>query len=238
MGSWSEGSGPPAPPPSQGRCPQAGCAPSFLRAPLCHHGKPPRGPVHSRSAPGRQGLLRGPGSGLDDIEQVQGCRMPLAWWGPRDQGRAPGSSRSAPLHFTASSQLHTPHLTRPHLPRMGRYAGEGALPASRRTPGSPGCARAAGLRPGPGLTLSRSPPAAPTPAPRHRHRRRPLRLRLALHPHPLPPGAQPPVPAPGTALGQLAASPSSRGRGAGVSLKPGSWGALPRTPRARGAQRG
>lgn len=86
MGSWSEGSGPPAPPPSQGRCPQAGCAPSFLRTPLCHHGKPPRGPVHSRSAPGRQGLLRGPGSGLDDIEQVQGCRMPLAWWGPRDQG--------------------------------------------------------------------------------------------------------------------------------------------------------
>lgn len=78
--------GPPALPPSQGCRPQAGCAPSFLRAPLCHHGKPPRGPVHSRSAPGRQGLLGGEGSWQEDTGQARGCRMPLAWWGPRGQG--------------------------------------------------------------------------------------------------------------------------------------------------------
>lgn len=37
--------------------------------------------------------------------------------------RAPESSRSAPLHFTASSQLHTAHLTRPHLiPEPGQMA--------------------------------------------------------------------------------------------------------------------
>ena len=64
----------------------AGCAPSFLCTPLCHHGKPPRGPVHSRSAPGRQGLLGVLGSRQKDAGQAWGGRMPLTQWGPRGQG--------------------------------------------------------------------------------------------------------------------------------------------------------
>lgn len=204
------------------------CRAALARTPACPRpprGSPPLCPPTPSAGPGRlySPARRPPAPNLR--------RRPL---GPR-AACTPGSGPAG----SATGDWPALALPASYLPRMGRYAGEGVLPASRRTPGSLGGACAAGLWPGPGLTLSRLPPAAPTPAPRHRLRRRPLRLRLALLPHPLPPGAQPPVPAaPDTALGQLAGSPSSRGREVGVSLKTGSWGALLRTLRARGAQRG
>lgn len=85
MGRGEEDPGP-GPSSQPGAQSTAGCAPSFLRTPLCHHGKPPRGPVHSRSAPGRQGLLGVLGSGQKDAGQAWGRRMPLTQWGPWGQG--------------------------------------------------------------------------------------------------------------------------------------------------------
>lgn len=77
-GQWREGSGPLALSPSQGHSQQAGLAPSFLYTPLCHHGKPQRGPVQSKSAPGRQGLLGVVNSRSEDNGPARGCCMPLA----------------------------------------------------------------------------------------------------------------------------------------------------------------
>lgn len=113
-GQWREGSGPLALSPSQGHSQQAGLAPSFLYTPLCHHGKPQRSPVQSKSAPGRQGLLGVVNSRSEDNGPARGCRMPLALlsWTHRvkagEQSLASsGSSCSEALHLAVPLQCST-----------------------------------------------------------------------------------------------------------------------------------
>lgn len=139
------GSGPLALPPSQGHSPQTGCAPSFLCAPLCHHGKPQRGPVHSRSAPRASGP---PGRAGQWVEGHQaGVRVPHAahsvgslgprlWrtgasegrksecdtWGPADCGHigpdlgGPGFKPCCPAWSHDLGQA--PCLSEPQLPHL------------------------------------------------------------------------------------------------------------------------
>lgn len=150
MGRGEEDPGP-GPSSQPGAQSTAGCAPSFLRTPLCHHGKPPRGPVHSRSAPGRQGLLGGLGSGQKDAGQAWGGHMPLAQWGPRGQGssqvvKGQRSKRGCPCfreppRISAVEAGFDPLVERGCRPEIGAGG-----PSGRRACGEhPGAGAGAGL---------------------------------------------------------------------------------------------
>ena len=136
---------------------------------------------------------------------------------------------------SATGDWPAPALPASYLPRLGRHPGEGALPASRRTPGSPGPSARRGALARAGV----NPFAAASRRSHPRSTPPPPRLPQALHPQALPPGAQPPVPAPGSALGHRSASPLIPRWEVGGSPRRLEVGARHLAPaRARGAQRG
>lgn len=202
----------------------------LLRCPRPHPGPPPapaRSPTPLSSHPERGA----PQTPLARPAPARTKLAPAAAWAPRglqaglgprrlgDRGLAgPGPPGLLPATIVAllggrgdPGELRDAWVPRRSVHRWA-LAGTGVNPfgaAARRSRSRP-----------------RSAPQPPAPPP-------------AGSPPPSPPSRCPaPSPGPRSALGQLAASPSSRGGEVGVSLKTGSWGAPPRTPRARGAQRG
>ena len=172
------------------------CRAALARTPACPG--PPRGPpplcppTPARGAP--RTLRARPAPARTKLEPAV-TRAPRGLHARLDSGPA-GS---------ATGDWPAPALPASYLPRLGRHPGEGALPASRRTPGSPGPSARRGALARAGV----NPFAAAS--------RRPAFRRLST-PRPSLPVPSPQSRPPAVRWGTAQPPPSSRG---------GRWGGLP-----------
>lgn len=202
------------------------CRAALARTPACP--RPPRGPpprcppTPARGAP--RTLRARPAPARTKLEPAA-TRAPRGLHARLDSGPA-GS---------ATGDWPAPALPASYLPQLGRHPGEGALPASRRTPGSPGpSARRGALaraRVNPFAAASRRPHPRSTPPP-------PPRLPQALHPQAL---LRCPAPSPGPrhCAGAPLSLPPHPAVGGGGGL-PGDWklGRATSPPRGPAEHRG